>query len=121
MVSSASWIWLVRLALSLLVSAGGVASVPLHEPTRPLVPHHEYERPTRSLVPHHEYERPPSELHATGVQGSVGRVEAESFGIVADGQHDDTEALQRAIDAVSAVAWRCQSLLRPSSSPLNSS
>ena len=108
MVSSASWIWLVRLALSLLVSAGGVASVPLHEPTRP-------------LVPHHEYERPPPELHATGVQGSVGRVEAESFGVVADGQHDDTEALQRAIDAVSAVAWRCQSLLRPSSSPLNSS
>lgn len=60
----------------------------------------------------HEYKRPPPELHDTGILGEVGRIYAVQFGVLADGQHDDTAALQAAIDAVNSVASACKQLLR---------
>lgn len=58
-------------------------------------------RAAEAQAPRHRYERPPPELHDTGLRGAVGRIEAGRFGVRADGCHDDTAALQAAIDAVS--------------------
>ena len=53
---------------------------------------------------HRDYPLPPSELHATGLRGEVARVDAAAFGVRADGRHDDTAALQAAIDAADGRA-----------------
>ena len=68
---------------TVLLTCAGQSAVPwpLHQQAR---------FKTDDFTPVHNYPRAPEHLHATGVAGAVGTVQAVDYGVKADGVTDDT-------------------------------